>query len=69
MTVTKVYNQKIEGDFLCREAETKTGSIKSSFNKQECKYMISCQMMIGSEIRGKEGEKKEKDEERGRERS
>lgn len=26
-------------------------------------------MMIGSEIRGKEGEKKEKDEERGRERS
>lgn len=29
MTVTKVYNQKIEGDFLCREAETKeTGSIK-----------------------------------------
>ena len=34
MTITKVYNQKIEGNFLCGEAETKTGSIKSSFNKQ-----------------------------------
>lgn len=40
MTITKVYNQKTEGNFLCREAETKTGSIKGSFNS--VKYMISC---------------------------
>ena len=58
MTITKVYNQKTEGNFLCREAETKTGSIKGSFNS--VKYMISCQMIIGSEIRGKEGGKKGK---------
>lgn len=58
MTITKVYNRKTEGNFLCREAETKTGSIKGSFNS--VKYMISCQMIIGSEIRGKEGGKKGK---------
>lgn len=28
MTITEVYNQKIEGNFLCREAETKNGSIR-----------------------------------------